>query len=368
MFENRVWVLMVKEMRQIIKDKRLLFLLIVLPIVQLLSYGLAISPNVHSLKLGLVDYNQTYNSRELISTLTKNDIFIAHYSDSEKTLSNELKTGEISVGIVIPPNFNHNLKQGSNARIQVLVDAVNANTAGIVRSYVNQIISYYSQQINPSKVPAQVKPLIKFLYNPGLISSWFFVTGIMGVIMTLVGSIVSSATIVREKESGTLEQILMTPTENWEILLAKILPLSVLLLGDVFLILSLAHLIFQIPLGSNLILCLLLSSIYILIVISMGILIGTILQNQQQTQLVAFSINIPLALISGAITPFESMPLFFKYLSLFNPLRHYVIIIRGLLIKSVGTDVLWPNAVALCLFSAALLFLSTKNFRNQLKI
>lgn len=366
-FENRVWVLMLKEVRQILKDKRLLFLLIVLPIVQLLAYGLAISPDVHSLKLGLVDYAQTYNSRELVSTLTENGIFIAHYSDNEQTLSHELKTGQISVGVVIPPKFNRYLDlQEGNARVQVLVDAVNANTAGIVKSYINQIISHYSQQINPNQVPAQVQPQIKFLYNPGLISSWFFVTGIMGVIITLVGSIVSSATVVREKESGTLEQLLITPAEDWEILFAKVLPLSVLLLGDVILILSLIQLIFKIPLGSNVILCLLLSSIYILIVISIGILIGTMLKNQQQTQLVAFSINIPLALVSGAITPFESMPLFFQYLSLVNPLRHYVVIIRGLLIKSASIDVLWPNVIALSLFSVALLLLSAKKFRNQL--
>lgn len=365
-FENRVWVLMVKEVRQILKDKRLLFLLIVLPIVQLLAYGLAISPDVHSLKLGLIDYAQTYNSRELVSTLTENGIFIAHYSDNEQTLSQELKTGKISVGVVIPPKFNRDLEQEGNARVQVLVDAVNANTAGIVRSYISQIINHYNQQINHNKVPAQVQPQIKFLYNPGLISSWFFVTGIMGVIMTLVGSIVSSATIVREKESGTLEQLLITPAEDWEILFAKVLPLSILLLGDVILIMSLARLIFNIPLESNVILCLILSSLYILIVISIGILIGTMLKNQQQTQLVAFSINIPLALVSGAITPFESMPLFFQYLSLLNPLRHYVVIIRGLLIKAVGIEVLMPNVIALCFFSTVLLLLSTKKFRNQL--
>ncbi|WP_375493294.1 ABC transporter permease [uncultured Nostoc sp.] len=365
-FESRFWVLMVKEMRQILRDKRLLFLLIVLPTVQLLSYGLAINPDVHSLKLGLVDYAKTYNSRELVSTITENGIFIAHYSDSEQTLSQELQTGEISVGLIIPPELNRHLHQGHNAQVQVLVDAVNANTAGIVRSYINQMINYYSQQINPTRLPAQVQPQIRFLYNPGLISSWFFVSGIMGVIMTLVGSIVSSATVVREKESGTLEQLLITPAEDWEILFAKVLPLSILLLGDVILILSLSRLIFGITLGSNVIFCLIFSSIYILIVISMGILIGTMLQNQQQTQLVAFSINVPLGLVSGAITPIESMPLFFQYLSLVNPLRHYIVIVRGFLIKGVGIDVLWPNALALCFFSTLLLLLSTTKFRSQL--
>ncbi|MFN6567570.1 ABC transporter permease [Dendronalium sp. ChiSLP03b] len=366
LFESRFWVLMLKEMHQIFRDKRLLFLLIVLPTIQLLSYGFAISPDVHNLKMGLVDYAQTSNSRELISTLTANDVFIANYSDNEQTLSQQLQTGEISVGLVIPPEFNRRLHQERTAQVQVLVDAVNANTAGIVRSYITQMINNYSQRINPNRVSAQAQPQITFLYNPGLISSWFFVSGIMGVIMTLVGSIVASATVVREKESGTLEQLLMTPAENWEILLAKLSPLSILLLGDVILVLCLARFIFGLPLRSNILICLLLSSIYILIVISMGILIGTMLQNQQQTQLIAFSINVPLGLLSGAITPVESMPSLFQYLSLLNPLRHYITIVRNLLIKGVGIDVVWPNAIALFLFSTVLLVISTRKFRSQL--
>ncbi|RCJ35333.1 ABC transporter permease [Nostoc minutum NIES-26] len=366
LFESRFWVLMLKEMHQILRDKRLLFLLIVLPTIQLLSYGFAISPDVHNLKMGLVDYAQTSNSRELISTLTANDVFIANYSDNEQTLSQQLQTGEISVGLVIPPEFNRRLHQERTAQVQVLVDAVNANTAGIVRSYITQMINNYSQRINPNRVSAQAQPQITFLYNPGLISSWFFVSGIMGVIMTLVGSIVASATVVREKESGTLEQLLMTPAENWEILLAKLSPLSILLLGDVILVLCLARFIFGLPLRSNILICLLLSSIYILIVISMGILIGTMLQNQQQTQLIAFSINVPLGLLSGAITPIESMPSLFQYLSLLNPLRHYITIVRNLLIKGVGIDVVWPNAIALFFFSTVLLVISTRKFRTQL--
>ncbi|MBH8573281.1 ABC transporter permease [Nostocaceae cyanobacterium CENA369] len=175
-----------------------------------------------------------------------------------------------------------------------------------------------------------------------------------------------SCSAVREKESGTLEQLLMTPAENWEILLAKLSPLSILLLGDVVLVLCLARFIFGLPLRSDIFLCLLFSSIYISIVISLGILIGTMLQNQQQTQLIAFSINVPLGLLSGAITPVESMPSLFQYASLLNPLRHYITIVRNLLIKGVGIDVVWPNAIALLFFSTVLLVISTRKFRSQL--
>lgn len=370
LFESRFCSLVVKEIHQTLKDKRLLFLLIVLPTVQLLIYGSALSPDLHNLKLGIIDYANTFTSRELVSALTENGVFIVErYSNSEQTLSQQVQTGQVTAGLVIPPDFNRDLHQDSTAQVQVFIDAVNANTAGIARSYITQIINYYGRQLNPNQVPTRLQPQITFLYNPGLISSWFFVSGVIGVILTLVSSIVSSATVVREKEAGTLEQLLMTPAANWEILLAKVVPLSILLLGDVILALSLARLIFGLPLRSNFCLFLALSGLYILVGIGMGILIGTILCSQQQTQLMSFSINVPLIQLSGAIAPIESMPLLFQYLSLLNPLRHYVEIVRGLLLKGVGLDVLWPNAIALGIFATILLtisIISINRFRTQL--
>lgn len=367
LFESCFCSLVVKEIHQTLRDKRLLFLLIVLPTVQLLIYGSALSPDIHNLKLGIIDYANTFTSRELVSALTENGVFIVErYSNSEQTLSQQVQTGQVTAGLVIPPDFNRDLHQDSTAQVQVFIDAVNANTAGIARSYITQIINHYGRQLDPNRVPTRVQPQVTFLYNPGLISSWFFVSGVMGVILTLVSSIVSSATVVREKEAGTLEQLLMTPAANWEILLAKVVPLSILLLGDVILALSLARLIFGLPLRSNFFLFLALSGLYILVGIGMGILIGTILRSQQQTQLMSFSINVPLIQLSGAIAPIESMPLLFQYLSLLNPLRHYVEIVRGLLLKGVGLDVLWPNAIALGIFATILLTISINRFRTQL--
>lgn len=367
LLESRFCALVVKEIHQTLTDKRLLFLLIVLPTVQLLIYGFALNTDIHNLKLGIVDYANTPASRELVSALTENGVFIVErYSNSEQTLSQQVQTGQVTAGLVIPPEFNRDLHQDRTAQVQVFVDAVNANTAGIARSYITQIINHYGRQLNPNRVPALVDPQVTFLYNPGLISSWFFVSGVMGVILTLVSSIVSSATVVREKEAGTLEQLLMTPAANWEILLAKVVPLSILLLGDVILALCLARLIFELPLRSNFFLFLALSGLYILVGIGMGILIGTTLRSQQQTQLMSFSINVPLVQLSGAIAPIESMPLLFQYLSLLNPLRHYVVIVRGLLLKGVGLDVLWPNVIALSIFATILLIISINRFRTQL--
>ncbi|MDZ8226288.1 MULTISPECIES: ABC transporter permease [unclassified Nostoc] len=366
-FKNRFWSLAIKETYQILSDKRLIFLFIVLPTIQLLIYGSAISPDVHNLNMGIVDYAKTSSSRELISALTENHTFnLASLNDSEQILNQQMETGKVSVGLVIPPEFDRDLSREGITKVQVFVDAVNANTAGIVRSYITQIINHYGQQINSSFVSAQVQPQITFLYNPGLISSWFFLSGIMGVILNLVGSIVSSAAMVREKEAGTLEQLLMTPAANWEILLAKLFPLTVLLLGDVCLVLGLARLIFGLPVRSNVFLFLTLSGLYVLNALGIGILIGTVFSTQQQTQLISFAVNVPLGLLSGTITPIESMPSLFQYLSLLNPLRHYVLIVRGLLLKGVNLDVLWPNAISLLFFAVLLLLISIHKFRTQL--
>lgn len=367
LFEGRFWALVVKEVNQILKNKQLLFLLIFPPTVQLLIFGFALSPDVQHLNLGVMDYARSSESRELISAFTANDLFVVkHYSPSEAALGEQVATGEITAGLVIPPDFNRDLAAGKAADVQVLIDGVDANTAGIASGYTAQIVNQYSQQLNSSPAPAMIDPQVIFLYNPGLTSSWFFVPGVLGLVLTLTGSLVSSATVVREKDTGTLEQLLMTPAAAWEILVAKIVPLFGLLMAEALLALTVARLVFGLPFRGNFLLFLFLSGCYVFVVIGVGIMLATISRNQQQAQLTSFFINLPLIQLSGAIAPIESMPVFFRYLSLLNPLRHYVAIVRGLLLKGVGLEVLWPNALALGLFATALLTISVNRFRTQL--
>jgi ABC-2 type transport system permease protein len=172
--------------------------------------------------------------------------------------------------------------------------------------------------------------------------------------------------VVREKDTGTLEQLLMTPAEAWEILLAKIVPLFVLLMGDVLLALTIATLMFNLPFRGNLPIFLLISALYIFVGIGIGILLATISKTQQQVVLTSFFINLPLIQTSGAIAPIESMPPFFRYLSLLNPLRHYIVIVRGFILKGVGVEALWQHILALACFASILLFISIRQFRRQL--
>jgi ABC-2 type transport system permease protein len=369
LFDSRFWALAQKEINQILRNKQLLFLLLFPPTVQLLIFGFALNSDVQNLKLGVVDYAQTYESRELIASLTENGIFqVTQYSLNESDLVTQVQTGHITTGLVIPPDFNQDLDQGNTAEVQVFIDAVDANTAGIASGYLSQIVNHYSR--NLASEGDRSTPLLEaqsvFLYNPGLLSSWFLVPGVMGTVLTLTSSLVSSTAIVREKDTGTLEQLLMTPAEGWEILLAKIVPLFVLLMGDVLLALTVARTVFRIPFRGSILLFFALAGLYVILGISIGILLATTSRSQQQVVLTSFFVNLPTIQLSGAIAPIESMPKLFQAISWFNPLRHFVAIARGILLKGVGLEALWHHAVVLALFAFLLLSISVRQFRRQL--
>ncbi len=366
MRSSRLWPLILKEVRQILKNKQIIFLLLFPPTVQLLVFGLALNPDVARLSLGVVDYSNSGSSRDLVAHVVANDLFVIQSAPPQVSeLAQQVRRGQISTGLVIPPEFERRLTAGRSTDIQVFIDGVDANTAGIASAYMQQIVNRYGQTLRHIQdLPVQLQ--VRFLYNPGLLSSWFFVTGVMGVVLTLTGSLVSSATVIREKDTGTLEQLLITPAAGWEILMAKIVPLFVLLLGDILLASALGLLVFELPFRGPYGLFLALSALYVCVCIGIGILLATLCRNQQQVILTSFFFNVPLIQLSGAIAPIESMPAFFRALSWLDPLRHYVTLTRSLILKGVGLEVLLPEVGALMLFAALLLGISVSRFRAQL--
>jgi ABC-2 type transport system permease protein len=359
--------LTIKEIKQFLQDKSLIKFVIISPIINLLIYGFALNPDVQHLKLGIIDYAQTYQSRELISALTENDIFIPEiYSFSDRELGERVREGKLTAGLVIPPDFAKQLTEDETAEVQVAIDGVDANTAGIAKGYINQIIQQYNQQLIKEQNSTLIEPQTIFFYNPGLISSWFFVPGAMGLICTLVSSLVSAGTVIREKDTGTLEQLLMTPARVWEILLAKIVPLFIFLLGSITVTLLIARIIFNLPFRGNLLLFYLLSALYIFVGIGIGMMLATITRTQTQAFLTSFFVNLPLIQLSGAIAPVESMPDFMRALSIFDPLTHYIAIVRGIMLRGVGLEILWQNAIALLGFAIVILSISINQFRRQL--
>ncbi len=380
--------LFLKELRQIGRNRRLIVMLIIPPTVNLVLFGFALNPTVTNLRLGVVDGSRSAESRELVTAFTESLAFkVTGYYLSESEMSEDLSEGKLNAGIVIPSDYAEKRARGESANIQMLVDAVDSNTATIAAGYAGRIVASLNQTIvasapkrgvtaaaSPSAptVPpptsrASVTPRVALLYNPALLNSWFIVTGLIGALLVLQGSIVAAASMVREKEVGTIEQLLMTPAEAGAIITAKIAPIFLLLTADIGLALTVARIVFGVPVRGSLLLFVVSGSLCVLSGIGIGTMIATFVNSQQQAQLMSFFVNPPLILLSGATTPIEAMPQWLQPLTLLNPVRHFGVISRGILLKGTGMDVLYPNFLALLGVCILLVAISAWRFRRQLR-
>lgn len=365
---SRLWALVIKETREILRNKYLLFLVLVPPILQLLILGGALDPQVRNLSLATVDHAKTADSRELLSQIMQSDTFKKNQlMKSEDALAGELERGKKTIGIVIPSNFSKKLQKNEEAQVQVLVDGADAYTAGIASAKVQRTIyEFHSAAKKEERENKVIEPEINILYNPDLISSWYFVPGVLGACLTLTGTLVASATVLRERESGTMEQLLMTPASSSEILLAKIIPLATFLIVDVVVAITASRMIFGLPCRGSFLLLLLASALYAFVGIGVGMMLGSVCRSQRQAQLASFFINIPLILLSGTVVPLDTMPAPLQAISIFDPLRYYALISRGLLLKGATLEMLWIPLILLAVSALVVLNISANRFKRQL--
>jgi ABC-2 type transport system permease protein len=376
-FRDRLGSLLRKEITHIRRDRRLAVALIVPPTLQILLFGFALSADVSNLRLGVIDEARTVDSRDLIASFTESRSFrLGGVYLSVKELESAISRGQLDAGLVIPAQFTERLQRGIPVDVQVLLNAVNANSAAIGFGYAQGILQSYKatlgdagigvRQVSLGGAPPQITLSTAFLYNPGLISSWFIVTGTFGVLLILNGSLVASTAMIKEREAGTVEQLLMTPAGTTEIIVAKIAPLFGLLMFTVVLAIVLMRLAFEVPARGNLLLVLAGSGLCVLCGIGIGTFIATFTKSAQQAQLMSFFVNPPLATLSGALTPVEAMPAWLQPVTWLNPIRHFGIITRATLVKGAGLDALWPYFLALIAFTLVLVSLSVWRFRKQL--
>ena len=380
-FSHRVRALVRKEFNQIRRDRRLMISLILPPIVQLTLFGFALSAAVTNVRLGIVDESKTPESRELIATLTESKSFrLGGYYFSVDELGGSISQARVDAGVVIPDDYARDLHRGHSTTVQFLLNATNANTATISQAYAEGIIQTYNaglqsmgihaslRQVAASEIShrGQVQIMPAFIYNPGLVDSWFIATGVFGLLMILNSSLVASAAMVKEREAGTMEQLLMSPASTSEIIIAKIVPLFALLCIMMVLALGVLKLVFHIPLHGSLPYVVFGGMLCILSGISLGTVIATFSKSAQQAQLTAFFINPPLSSLSGAMNPVEAMPRWMQPLTIFNPIHHFATIVRGGMLKGSGFAALWPNFLALSIFTLVLVSLSVWRFRKQL--
>lgn len=366
LFAGRFWALALKELRQIRRDRRLTISLIVPPTLQILLFGFALDSSVSDLRLGVVDESRTAESRELISVLTQNPTFrlVGSYATPEM-LGEELGVGRLDVGVVVPFDFARLRARDRPATVQVLLNAANANTAQIAQGYVEGAVAFLNRDLAGARgAPVELRTAL--LYNPGLVNSWFIVTGVFGTLIILNGSLVAAATMIREKERGTVEQLLMTPASALEMITAKMVPLFVLLMTMVVLVIAVARLVFGVPFRGNPTLVLAACACCVLAGIGLGTFVSTFARSANQTQLISFFINPPLAMLSGGLTPIEAMPKWVQPLTLLNPIAHFAAIARSVLIKGAGLDVVYPSLLALVALTSVFVAISAWRFRSQL--
>jgi ABC-2 type transport system permease protein len=376
----RIWTLFLKELRQIKADKKLVVSLILPPTLQLVIFGFALNPEVTNLRLGVVDESRTAASREVISAFVESRSFrVAEQFRSSDELGQALSAGRLDAGLIVGADFAKQRERRETASVQLLLDAVNSNTAGIAGGYAARIVAAINERIaqnspavslhvegGAADVRGRLAARIALLFNPGLESSWFIVTGVLGILLILNGSIIGGAAMVKEKEAGTIEQLLMTPAQAVEIVTAKIGPLFVLLSTQIVLALVVARLVFGLPIRGSLVLLFVAGMLCVLAGIGIGTFLATFSKSQQQAQLMSFFVNPPLSMLSGATTPVEAMPEWMQPFTLLNPISHFATIARGVLLKGAGLEANWPHMLALVGFAVALVGFSAWRFRKQL--
>jgi len=361
-----------KELWQIRRDKRSLLIIFVLPIFLLTLFGYAITLDVNTIKLGIYDKDRTEESRDFINGFRASQYFrIITFVNNDSEIDYLLDQGTVQCIVVIPDNFSHGLASKENVKIQFLIDGVDANTATVIMNYVNAATIFYSQNYSKEFLavkgmrpyqPLNLEP--QFWYNKDLNTTQFFIPGLIAMILIIISVILTSISLVREKELGTIEQIRVSPVSPLQLIIGKILPymfISILIAAS---ILIMGYVLFGIVVKGSYLLLFLGTICYLLATLSMGVFISTIAESQQVAfQIAQLMSQLPTVILSGFIFPIESMPKVIQILSNITPAKYYIIILRNILIKGTGFDVFKEQMLYLFIF--ALIFITISVIKTK---
>ncbi|MGO8758588.1 MAG: ABC transporter permease [Terracidiphilus sp.] len=369
--------MMIKEVIQVLRDKRTRFILIGPPIIQMLVFGYAATFEIRHVATVVVDYDHSQESRDLISRFTSSPYFaVQRQLDNSAELSNLIDEGQATVGLQINAGFAQALRKGQPAPLQVIVDATNSNSALIAAGYITQIAGGYAEEYQKDRISrtapqlAQVVPSIELeqrpWYNPNLSSRWFFIPGIIGSLTVVLVITLTAFGVVREREIGTLEQIMVTPIRPAEFILSKTLPFFAIGLFDVSLIALVGSLWFRVPFRGHFSVLLLGSVLFLVCMLGVGLLISTVSSTQQQAMVTAFFFIMPTIVFSGFGFPISTMPQWLQYMTYASPLRYFLVVLRGTYLKGVGMDILWPQMAAMAGLGVGLLTVAILRFHKSL--
>jgi ABC-2 type transport system permease protein len=369
--------MLIKEFIQVLRDKRTRFILIGPPIIQMMVFGYAANYEVRHVPAVVLDLDQSQESRELVSRFTSSPYFdVQRQLTNSRQLGDLIEQGDATAGLEIDAGFARQLRKGQTAPLQVIVDATNSNTALIASGYITQIALDFAREYQRDRINRiapqlrEVMPSVELAprpwYNPDLKSRWFFVPGIIGSLTVVLVVTLTAFAVVREREIGTLEQIMVTPIRPAEFILGKTLPFFLIGLFDVTLIAVVGSLWFQVPFRGHVAVLALGAVLFLLCMLGVGLLISTISATQQQAMVTAFFFIMPTITFSGFGFPISTMPHWMQIFSYAIPLRYFLIVIRGTYLKGVGMDILWPQMTAMAGLGVALLTTAILRFHKAL--
>jgi len=364
---ERVWEMVRKEFLQIFRDPRLRRVIFVAPIIQLVVFGYAVSTDIRQTSTFVVDHDGTRASRELLEAFVASGYFrVVGRSDRPADLVSALDHGDAIVGVEIPRGFATALLDGSGAQVQILLDGTNSNTATVAKGYAERIVQSYAAQASPVPVQTPIDLRERAWYNPDLASRNYNVPAVVGAIILLVCLLLTSLAIVREREIGTLEQLMVSPLTPGELIAGKTIPFAIIGLVDLAVVTTVALVWFEVPFEGSVFLLVVASILFLLSGLWVGLFISTISNTQQEAFMSSFLIFQPTMLLSGFMFPVSSMPDLFQWLTLLNPLRHYLEIVRGIFLKGAGLADLWSQYLALLVMGSVILWFASTRFRKRI--
>ena len=383
---SRVFAMVRKEFRQLSRDRRILPIVIVAPLLQLFLLGYAANLDIRHIPFAVADYSQSAEARELIREFARSGYFdLVMEVDDMRKLDPLIARGEVRVGLVIPANFGAHIGRKSRASLALILDAADANTARIALGYASVIVERFSRRMiiatlnerfNPYSLNLRrmmeegeggiLDPRIRVFYNPEMKSRNFFVPGVIALILMVMTTILTAASIAKEKEAGTLEQLIVSPIKKRELLIGKLIPYVIIGFIDAGLVLFVGIYWFKVPFRGSILLLFFGAALFLMSTLGMGLLFSVISRRQQQAMITAFFALLPSMILSGFIFPIENMPRAVQYLTYLIPIRYFLVIVRGIFLKGVGFSVLKGQFIALFILGFSFLLVSLSLFRKRL--
>ena len=372
---RRIRHIIIKEFIQVLRDKKLRFFLIVPPLVQLLTYGYVVNFDIKRVAVAVFDESRTMESRQLIDRFSSNDWFnVKYFVNSQKELLHLIDRGDITMALWFQWDFATRMRQGKSGRLQVIVDATDSNAALIVSRYAGTVIADYNQKQLNQRLASQGQEWAaqsglaldmetRAWFNPNLISRYSMVPGVIAMVVLLVSLMLTALSVVREKEIGTMEQILVTPIRPIELMLGKTIPFVIISLIEVAMVTALGILWFEVPFRGSFLVLLLGTMAFLFNSVGLGLLISTVSSTQQQAMMAGNLFLTPAILLSGLIFPIANMPVFFQYLTYLNPLMYFVIVTQGVFLKGAGLTLLWPQITAMTVLGMGMIALAVARFK-----